>query len=79
MAVEGPPFGVIDIEDVIEGSDDQDVGRVGSRGRVILVGEALEESCEYRMVCCGSMYLLSGIEETQVGEPLAHRQKGFVH
>ena len=23
--------------------------------------------------------MLSGIEETQVGEPLAHRQEGFVH
>ena len=31
------------------------------------------------MVCCGSECLLSGIEETQVGEPLPHRQEGFVH
>ncbi len=54
--------------------DDGDVGRVGSGGRDVLVGEALEESREYWTVVSGSRKRLSGIGETQVGEPLAHRQ-----
>jgi hypothetical protein len=67
---------VVGFEDSEQVSDDGDVGRVGSLGRVVLVLEALEESSEYGMVADSSRNFFSGIWLTQVGYPLPHRQNG---
>ena len=79
MFVECAMDRVIGVEGCGESSENGDIGGVGSRGRFVFVAEALEESSEHWMVSFGSRNLFSGIVDTQVGEPLAHRQWGFVH
>ena len=55
------------------------VGRVDACGRGIFVMEALEESMVYWVEADGSWSFSTGIESTQVGDPLPHRHHGFIH
>ena len=68
---------VIKVQGFIGAGDDGCICRVGSRRRAVLVTEGFEESREWGMVVFGSWSLLSGIQVTQVGDPLSHGQQGF--
>ena len=74
--VEGPVDFMVRVEDVGEGADDGDVGRVGSSGWIVLGGEPFEESSEYWIVGGLSRFELAGIRLTQVGDALTHRLEG---
>ena len=74
VCVEGSPLGMRCVKDLEEGLDDGKVCRAGPRGRVVFIGESLDETSQYGMVPVGSWRRLSGIPDAQVGHPLAHCQ-----
>ncbi len=73
MSIERSLDFVVDVKGIQQALDDGEVGRVDAGGRVVLVGQAVEESSEYWIVVLVSRRLLSGIASTHVGDPLAHR------
>lgn len=74
--VEGPIDFMVCVEDVHEGADDGNVGRIGSSGWIVLGVEPFEESSEYWIVGFVSRVELAGIRLTQVGDALTHRLEG---
>lgn len=74
--VEGPIDFMVGVEDVHEGADDGNVGRIGSSGWIVLGVEPFEESSEYWIVGFVSRVELAGIRLTQVGDALTHRLEG---